>query len=92
MVDAGAATGVVDAPLQLGADRVRGGDLIIAMPASGFHANGYSLIRHILATQKLDLSKTYEGLSILSLSLSLFITFKTGGILCVSVDLHSSNY
>ena len=60
---AGAATGVVDAPLQLGADRVRGGDLIIAMPASGFHANGYSLIRHILATQKLDLSKTYEGLS-----------------------------
>ena len=60
---AGAATGVVDAPLQLGADRVRGGDLIIAMPASGFHANGYSLIRHILATQKLDLSKRYEGLS-----------------------------
>jgi phosphoribosylformylglycinamidine cyclo-ligase len=60
---AGAATGVVDAPLQLGAHRVRGGDLIIAMPASGFHANGYSLIRHILATQKLDLTKTYEGLS-----------------------------
>ena len=55
---AGAATGVVDAPLQLGAHRVRGGDLIIAMPASGFHANGYSLIRHILATQELDLTKT----------------------------------
>jgi phosphoribosylformylglycinamidine cyclo-ligase len=33
------------------------------MPASGFHANGYSLVRHILATQKLDLQKTYEGLS-----------------------------
>ena len=60
---AGAATGVVDAPLQLGAYRVKRGDLIIAMPASGFHANGYSLIRHILATQKLDLSKRYEGLS-----------------------------
>ncbi|MGA0062323.1 MAG: phosphoribosylformylglycinamidine cyclo-ligase, partial [Candidatus Planktophila sp.] len=32
---AGAATGVVDAPLQLGADRVKAGDLIVAMPASG---------------------------------------------------------
>jgi phosphoribosylformylglycinamidine cyclo-ligase len=60
---AGAATGVVDAPSQLGAHRVKGGDLIVAMPASGFHANGYSLIRHILATEKLDLSKTYEGLA-----------------------------
>ncbi len=60
---AGAATGVVDAPLQLGADRVKAGDLIVAMPASGFHANGYSLIRHILASEKLDLTKTYEGLT-----------------------------
>ena len=60
---AGAATGVVDADKQLGAERVQAGDLIIAMPASGFHANGYSLIRHILKSQKLDLHKTYEGLS-----------------------------
>lgn len=60
---AGAATGVVDAPHQLGAHRVKAGDVIVAMPASGFHANGYSLIRHILATQKLDLNKTYQGLT-----------------------------
>jgi phosphoribosylformylglycinamidine cyclo-ligase len=60
---AGAATGVVDADMQLGAHRVKAGDLIIAMPASGFHANGYSLIRHILSDKKLDLSKTYEGFS-----------------------------
>jgi phosphoribosylformylglycinamidine cyclo-ligase len=60
---AGAATGVVDAPLQLGAHRVKAGDLIVAMPASGFHANGYSLIRHILASKKLDLTRTYEGLT-----------------------------
>jgi phosphoribosylformylglycinamidine cyclo-ligase len=58
---AGAATGVVDADKQLGSHRVKAGDAIIAMPASGFHANGYSLVRHILATQKLDLNKTYEG-------------------------------
>ena len=58
---AGAATGVVDADKQLGSHRVKVGDVIIAMPASGFHANGYSLVRHILATQKLDLQKTYDG-------------------------------
>ncbi len=60
---AGAATGVVDADMQLGSHRVKAGDVIIAMPASGFHANGYSLVRHILATQKLDLNKTYESLT-----------------------------
>ena len=58
---AGAATGVVDADKQLGSHLVKAGDLIIAMPASGFHANGYSLVRHILATQKLDLHNIYEG-------------------------------
>ena len=52
---AGAATGVVDADKLLGADRVRNGDVILAMPASGIHANGYSLVRHILATQKISL-------------------------------------
>ena len=57
---AGAATGVVDADMQLGADRVKAGDLIIAMPASGIHANGFSLVRHILATQELDITRNYD--------------------------------
>jgi phosphoribosylformylglycinamidine cyclo-ligase len=57
---AGAATGVVDADLQLGAHRVKDGDVIIAMPASGIHANGFSLVRHILATQELDLTRNYD--------------------------------
>lgn len=57
---AGAATGVVDADLQLGAHRVKPGDVIIAMPASGIHANGFSLVRHIIATQQLDLTRNYD--------------------------------
>jgi phosphoribosylformylglycinamidine cyclo-ligase len=57
---AGAATGVVDAELQLGAHRVKEGDLIIAMPASGIHANGFSLVRHIIATQELDITRNYD--------------------------------
>ncbi len=52
---AGAATGVVDAENLLGADRVRAGDLLIAMPASGFHANGFSLLRHIMKSKNLSL-------------------------------------
>jgi phosphoribosylformylglycinamidine cyclo-ligase len=52
---AGAATGVVDADKQLGAHLVKAGDVLIAMPSSGFHANGFSLVRHIIKTQKLSL-------------------------------------
>jgi phosphoribosylformylglycinamidine cyclo-ligase len=59
---AGAATGVVDADKQLGSHRVKAGDVLIAMPSSGFHANGYSLVRHILKEKKLDLSKQYGDL------------------------------
>ena len=47
---AGAATGVVEAENLLGSERVKAGDLLLAMPSSGFHANGYSLIRHIVKT------------------------------------------
>ena len=50
---AGAATGAVDHENLLGEHLVRAGDLIIAMPASGLHANGYSLVRHILKSQNL---------------------------------------
>jgi phosphoribosylformylglycinamidine cyclo-ligase len=57
---AGAATGVVDAELQLGAHRVKAGDVIIAMPASGIHANGFSLVRHIIVTQALDITRNYD--------------------------------
>jgi phosphoribosylformylglycinamidine cyclo-ligase len=48
---AGAATGVVDRDEILGADRVRPGDLVLAMESSGLHSNGYSLVRHVLREQ-----------------------------------------
>ncbi|CAB4877469.1 MAG: phosphoribosylformylglycinamidine cyclo-ligase [Actinobacteria bacterium] len=53
---AGAATGVVDAGKQLGEYLVQADDVLIAMPSSGFHANGFSLVRHIIKSQKLSLS------------------------------------
>ena len=45
---AGAGTGVVEADRLLGADRVRAGDVAIAMRSSGLHSNGYSLARRVL--------------------------------------------
>jgi phosphoribosylformylglycinamidine cyclo-ligase len=45
---AGATTGVVEADRLLGPGRVRPGDVVIAMEASGLHSNGYSLVRHVL--------------------------------------------
>ncbi|MGV9566113.1 phosphoribosylformylglycinamidine cyclo-ligase [Streptomyces sp. NPDC003480] len=45
---AGAGTGVVEADRLLGAERIREGDTVIAMAASGLHSNGYSLVRHVL--------------------------------------------
>jgi phosphoribosylformylglycinamidine cyclo-ligase len=47
---AGAATGMVRADSLLGPDRVRAGDLVVAMASSGLHSNGYSLARHVLLT------------------------------------------
>ena len=45
---AGAGTGIVDADRLLGPDRVRVGDVVIAMASSGLHSNGYSLARYVL--------------------------------------------
>ncbi|HEY5979738.1 MAG TPA: phosphoribosylformylglycinamidine cyclo-ligase [Microlunatus sp.] len=48
---AGAATGVVERDAILGQERVRPGDVAIAMASSGLHSNGYSLVRHVLLTR-----------------------------------------
>ena len=45
---AGSTTGVVEAAALLGPGRVRAGDVVVAMGASGLHSNGYSLVRHVL--------------------------------------------
>jgi phosphoribosylformylglycinamidine cyclo-ligase len=45
---AGAATGVVESGRVLGAERVRAGDVVLALASSGLHSNGYSLVRHIV--------------------------------------------
>jgi phosphoribosylformylglycinamidine cyclo-ligase len=47
----GTGVGVVNADAILGPDRVRPGDVLIALGSSGLHSNGYSLVRHVLLEQ-----------------------------------------
>jgi phosphoribosylformylglycinamidine cyclo-ligase len=51
---AGAATGVVEHDDVLGPQRVRAGDAVVALAASGLHSNGYSLVRRVVAAAGLD--------------------------------------
>jgi phosphoribosylformylglycinamidine cyclo-ligase len=59
---AGAVTGVVEADDVLGPDRVRSGDLLVAMASSGLHSNGYSLVRRVLEVSGLALEQHVDEL------------------------------
>ena len=59
---AACATGIVEADKVLGPERVRAGDVLVAMASSGFHSNGYSLVRKVVADAGLDLHGTPQGL------------------------------
>ncbi|WP_213815396.1 phosphoribosylformylglycinamidine cyclo-ligase [Glaciihabitans sp. dw_435] len=59
---AGAAVGVVEAGLTLGAERVQHGDVVLALESSGFHSNGYSLVRSILRKSNTGFSDRSEEL------------------------------
>lgn len=54
---AGAATGAIEADDLLGAHKVSAGDVIVGLPSSGIHSNGYSLVRRIIADAGWDLSR-----------------------------------
>jgi phosphoribosylformylglycinamidine cyclo-ligase len=51
---AGFGVGVVDRDAILGPDRVLDGDVLVALPSSGPHSNGYSLIRRIVGDRDLS--------------------------------------
>ncbi|HZG95885.1 MAG TPA: phosphoribosylformylglycinamidine cyclo-ligase [Mycobacteriales bacterium] len=49
--------GIVESDSVLGSERVREGDVVIAMASSGLHSNGFALVRHVLlnvARMRLD--------------------------------------
>ena len=54
---AGFAVGIVDENKLLKKKKIKHGDLILAIPSSGIHSNGYSLVRHILNKKKINIKK-----------------------------------
>ena len=54
---AGFAVGIVDKKKIVKKNKIKKNDLILAVPASGIHSNGFSLIRYILKTKKINLKR-----------------------------------
>ena len=54
---AGFAVGIVDSKKLLDKKKVKNNDLILAIPSSGLHSNGFSLVRHVLKNKKINIKK-----------------------------------
>ncbi|MBQ9029978.1 MAG: phosphoribosylformylglycinamidine cyclo-ligase [Parasporobacterium sp.] len=59
---AGYCTGVVDKSRIIDNRKMKAGDLIIALPSSGVHSNGFSLVRKVFDAEHADLKTPMEEL------------------------------
>ncbi len=57
---AGCCIGVVERSRVIDGSAVRAGDVILGLASSGLHANGYSLVRALIAQWDLDLAEPYQ--------------------------------
>ena len=54
---AGFAVGIVDKPKVLDNKTMQAGDVVIALPSTGVHSNGFSLVRKVFDVEKADLHR-----------------------------------
>ena len=54
---AGFAVGITDKKKILNKNKIKKGNLILAVPSSGLHSNGYSLVRNLLQIKKINIKK-----------------------------------
>ena len=54
---AGFSVGIVDKAKVIDSSRMRAGDVILALPSSGIHSNGYSLVRKVFDVERCDLGR-----------------------------------
>jgi len=58
----GFSVGVVELNRALNPERVTPGDVLVGLPSSGIHSNGYTLVRRVIEKNKLKLDREYPGL------------------------------
>lgn len=58
---AGFAVGISEHAMVQRESQAKAGDVLIALPSSGIHSNGYSLVRKILSQHKIALDSMFEG-------------------------------
>ncbi len=54
---AGFAVGLVDQKKLLNKNKIKKNDLILAIPSSGLHSNGFSLVRYVIKKNKINIKK-----------------------------------
>ena len=54
---AGFAVGIVEQKKILNKSKIKKNNLILAVPSSGLHSNGYSLVRHLIHKNKINIKK-----------------------------------
>ena len=59
---AGFAVGIVDKKKVLDQNKMAAGDVVLALPSSGCHSNGYSLVRKVFDVENTDLNTYYDEL------------------------------
>ena len=59
---AGFAVGVVDKKKILNNKKMKEGDVVIALPSTGVHSNGFSLVRKVFDVEKADIKTPLEAL------------------------------
>ena len=57
---AGFSVGIVDKAKILDNNSMQPGDVVLALPSSGLHSNGYSLVRKVFDVERADLGKVYD--------------------------------
>lgn len=58
---AGFCVGIVEKSKIIDGTKVKQGDVLLGLPSSGPHSNGYSLIRKVIEVSGADLSQTFDG-------------------------------
>ncbi len=58
---AGFLVGMASASTLLGSSLVRAGDILLGLPSTGLHTNGFSLVRHLLAERELVYGTVLPG-------------------------------